>query len=155
MEQKSYTFSTLWRTWELALMALTIWREARGESYTARVGVAHSVRNRVEKPKWWGKSYDEVLSKKWQYSSLTDPKDRQLTTYPRPDDAIFEECLTIAYGVMNGIIQNPVPGADSYYDDSIAPPKWAEQKMFVAKIGRLNFYNVDLDYEKIPPSTPV
>ncbi len=141
-----------WQAWSYSLLALTLWREARGESTNAKVAVACSIKNRVDRPSWWGKSLIEVLTKKWQYSSMTDPKDRQLTTWPQPQDASFEECLSIAWGVMEGVYNSPVPGADSYYDDSLqgdARPKWAKEhpERFVGKVGRLNFYNMDQDVE--------
>jgi len=52
--------------------------------------------------------------------------------------------------VVYGMSENPAPGADSYFDDSISPPKWATLETFVRKIGRLSFYNVDRDTEVIP-----
>lgn len=88
----------------------------------------------------------EVLFKKWQYSSLTDPKDPQLTTWPK-DDTVWGHCLYVADGVLNGVFSNPVPGADSYFDLSIPAPAWATPEMFVKQIGKLRFYNVDRDVE--------
>jgi N-acetylmuramoyl-L-alanine amidase len=140
------------RMYEIVLMALTLWREARGESFTAKVAVAFSIKNRVDHPAWWGDDVISVLIKKWQYSSLTDPHDTQLTKWPTSKDPVFEECLNIAMGVMSGTYSNPVPGADSYYDDSLqgeARPKWAKENpdRFVGKYGRLNFYNLDRDVD--------
>ena len=135
--------------YEVVLLALTVWREARGEPFEARVAVAHSIKNRVERPSWWGKDWISVLTKKWQYSSLTDPRDTQLTTWPKADDATFAECLNVAEGVMSGSFNSPVKGADSYFDDSIAPPAWATPETFVGKVGKLNFYNLDRDVEPI------
>lgn len=132
---------------EIVFMALTIWREARSESIEAKTGVGYSIMNRVEKPKWWGRSIMEVLFKKWQYSSLTDPNDKQLTKWPAKD-AAWAECMVVAQGVVNKFSINPVPHADSYFDNSITAPYWAEPKMFVRQIDRLLFYNVDMDYEK-------
>ena len=68
--------STCWSTTELVMLALAVYREARGEIPTAQIGVAWCIRNRVENPKWWGKDYLNCLFKKWQISSLTDPKDQ-------------------------------------------------------------------------------
>ena len=132
---------------EITFMALVIWREARGESMPGQIAVAHSIMNRVAKPCWWGKTVMEVLFKKWQYSSMTDPNDRQLTTWPS-NGPLWHQCLTIAHDVYYGKMENPVVGADSYHDISIPSPKWATQVMFVRQIGRLKFFNVDRDYEK-------
>jgi len=128
-------------------LALTIYREARGEPRDGKIGVAMTCLNRVSRPSWWGKDIMGVLFKKWQYSSLTDPKDKQLTIWPVSGGALWNECLQIACDALDGKLENPVPGADSYYDTSILPPKWTDSARFVAKIGRLVFYDVDYDYE--------
>lgn len=143
---------TAWTYYEITLLALTLWREARGEPYEAKIAVAHTVKNRLDHPGWWGNDWISVLTKKWQYSSLTDPNDKQLTTWPKADDNTFEECLTIAERVITGMHNSPLKGIDSYYDDSLqgdARPKWAKEhpERFVGKIGKLNFFNMDADIE--------
>lgn len=132
---------------DITFLALTVWREARGESAEVRAGVAHAIMNRVKHPAWWGDDVMSVIFKKWQFSSLTDPNDKQLTTWPRSTDAVWTECLVIADRVFRGTLGNPVPGADSYYDVSIPPPYWATDETFVAQLGRVRFYNLDRDVE--------
>jgi len=140
------------RAAELTFLALVVWREARGESASAKAAVAHSLLNRVKHSGWWGKSnIHSVAFKRWQYSSMTDPKDKQLTTWPGYDDPSWDECLEITSGVIAGTVPNPAPGADSYYDDSLQGknrPVWAHTDKFVAKIGRLNFYDTDSSKDK-------
>jgi hypothetical protein len=141
-----------WNYYEIVLLALTIYREARGEEQEAQIAVAHTVMNRVSRPTWWGTDIISVLTKKWQYSSLTDPHDKQLTTWPKADDAAFEDCLSLAEMVVRGVYNSPLKGIDSYYDDSLQGdlrPKWANEhpERFVGKIGALNFYNLDQDVE--------
>lgn len=138
----------LWKAYQLSLLALCIWREARGEGTQSMIAVGCSIRNRVQRPAWWGKDYISVLTKKWQYSSMAAPGDGQLIKYPQSGDPQMEQCLQIAEQVISGAVINPFPGADSYYDDSIPPPKWATKDTFVGKIGRLNFHNLDRDVEK-------
>lgn len=143
---------TPWNYYEITLLALTIYREARGEPYDAKIAVAHTPMNRVAHAGWWGHDLIGVLTTKWQYSSLTDPNDKQLTVWPKADDATFEECLKIAALVVGGVYKSPLNGIDSYYDDSLQGdrmPKWAKEhpERFVGKIGRLNFYNMDCDIE--------
>jgi len=135
------------RTWRIALLALTLWREARSESHEARVAVAQSVMNRVMRPGWWGHTIDEVLTKKWQYSSLTDPADKQLRFWPLASDALFLDCLEIAQGAMDATLPDLMPGADSYHDTSIAPPYWTAKARRCGQIDRLVFYDVDHDFE--------
>lgn len=147
---------TTWNSYEMVLLAILVYREARGESHEAKIAVAHTVMNRVANPAWWGRDVVGVITKRWQYSSLTDPKDRQLTVWPQRHDRAFEECLTVASLVLTKVYNSPLKGIDSYYDDSLqgdARPKWAKDhpERFVGKIGRLNFYNLDQDVEQEAP----
>lgn len=133
--------------WEVSLLALTIWREARGEPRAAKVALACSVMNRVRRPCWWGTDVVSVIEKRWQFSSLTDPRDPQLVRWP-PYDGTFRECLEVASLALAGLLANPVPGADSYHDTSIAPPSWTAKARGCGQVGRLVFYDVDHDYER-------
>lgn len=128
-------------------MALVIWREARGEPLRAQIAVGFCILDRVNHPKWWGHNIMDVIRKRLQFSSMTDPRDKQLTTWPGPKDYSWDNALQVAAGVISGGYVNPADGADSYHDISIPSPKWAEEKKFVAQIGRLKFYNVDKDIE--------
>jgi spore germination cell wall hydrolase CwlJ-like protein len=130
-------------------LALAVWREARGESAEGQVAVACSIINRVANPKWWGTTVDEVITKRWQYSSLTDPKDPQVSrSWPTVKDPSWLLALGVAHDVLEGGPVNPMPGADSYHDSSISPPFWTTKSRYCGKIGRLFFYDVDHDYEK-------
>ena len=134
---------------DVVFLALTAWREARNEPHLGKVAVVHSIMNRVRRPSWWGDNVLAVVTKKWQYSSMTDPKDPQLVKWPLESDARWQECLEVARGVLDGTITNPVPGADGYYADSIPPPRWADPKKLVAKIGHHSFYDLDSDHEMV------
>jgi spore germination cell wall hydrolase CwlJ-like protein len=136
------------RDFETSLLALVVWREARGEGYPAMLAVACSIRNRVERPSWWGHTFAEVIGKKWQYSSMAAPNDPQLLKYPLSElDQNFSDAMKAATDTISGLALSPVPGADSYYDTSIRPPKWATPETFVAAIGALRFHNLDKDVE--------
>lgn len=129
-------------------LALVVWREARGESVECQVAVAYSIMNRVEKPSsQWGKNVMGVIRARLQYSSMTYPKDKQLTTWPAQEDAYWQQCFWVACDVLSKQIDNPVPGVDSYHDISIPNPVWATDDKFVKQIGRIKFYNVDKDVE--------
>jgi spore germination cell wall hydrolase CwlJ-like protein len=132
---------------DLFYLAFTIWREARGVSRAAQIAVGWTLLNRVKRPGWWGTSIDSVSTKRLQYSSLTDPNDKQLTTWPLLTDASWLACLGVAYDILHGEAVNLYPGADSYYDDSIAAPKWTKDAVFCGKIDNLLFYDVDHDHE--------
>jgi N-acetylmuramoyl-L-alanine amidase len=131
-----------WQKYELVLLALVLWREARGEGAQGMLGVACSIINRVKHPGWWGSDLAGVITKKWQYSSITDPQDPQLTRFPIGNDPSFLAALDVAEIAIGGQFRNPVGEADSYHDVSIEPPKWATDLCFVTQIGRLKFYKV-------------
>jgi spore germination cell wall hydrolase CwlJ-like protein len=145
--ERPVSVTELWNRYESALLALTIWREARGEPMQCKLAVAYSVMNRVQRPSWWGRSLADVLGKKWQYSSLTAPGDPNLIKYPVRGDASFRECLEAADLAITQVAYNPAPGADSYHDISIDPPPWALKARFVVQLGRIRFYDVDRDYQ--------
>ena len=128
---------------DMVFMALVIWREARGECRECKEAVAGCILNRANSPGWWGRGIMGVMFKPWQFSSVTDPKDRQLTTWPSPVDPSWLECLDIADQAVSGKLVHPAPGADSYFDISIPDPIWATDKTFVRQIGRIKFYNTD------------
>lgn len=132
-------------TYEQAMLALLVWREARGETRQAKIAVAFSVMNRVKNPKWWGTTLGAVIAKKWQYSSMAAPGDPNLIQYPLPQDLSFQDSMSAVNAAINNDAINPVVGADSYYDNSIPPPKWAKPEQFVKQIGAFRFFNTDGD----------
>jgi N-acetylmuramoyl-L-alanine amidase len=132
---------------DLTFLALTVWREARAEVREGKLAVACSVLNRVERPTWWGHTLLEVVTKKWQYSSMTDPNDPQRTKWPTSYDRAWLECLEVAAAALGRYEPNPAPGADSYFAVSIPAPKWATPATFVRQIGAHRFYNLDRDVE--------
>lgn len=128
------------------LLALCIWREARGEDQTTRLGVGCSIRNRVLRPSWWGSDYASVILKPWQYSSFNS-NDPNCKKYPRPQDATewqaWQECLRVAQQVIDEC-DDCTHGADSYFDQSLDnnPPIWVRspRAQRTCQIGRLYFY---------------
>jgi len=128
--------------WSPVLLAIALWREARGTGETGMTAVAYSIMERVEHPTWWGHTLAEVLAKKWQYSSLAAPGDPQLILWPVDEDVSWRLAMAVADAVLAKSVANPVPAADSYFDASIPPPKWATPERFIGKVGRLSFYRV-------------
>lgn len=127
------------RLTEVFYLGFVLWREARSESRLGKTALVYSILNRVQRPSWWGRNVVEVCIKPWQYSSMTDPHDKQLTKYPGTDDA-WPECLDVAMQVYDGLVPNPVPMADSYYAISMDavghPPDWADPVYFKKKTGK-------------------
>jgi len=125
--------------WEFSLLALCIWREARGESLTGKIAVGWSIRNRVEKPSWWGTSYPEVILKPWQYSSFNHG-DPNATLYPGTKDFAWIDCLDAAEAAYTAHTPDPTGGATHYYATSMAPPTWASTGKMTVEIGNHRFF---------------
>jgi spore germination cell wall hydrolase CwlJ-like protein len=123
-----------------ALLTLCIWREARGESDDAKLGVAWTIKNRVALQGWMGKTYNEVVLKPWQFSSF-NASDPNAVKWPNPlTDPSYAECMNAAKCAYSDIKTDPTSGATHYYDDSIAAPKWTAGATKTVKLGKLNFY---------------
>ncbi len=135
---------TLEQVYEVFLLALVIWREARGEILAAKYGVAWVVMNRTKHPGWWGgPSTVSVILKPFQFSSFNH-NDPNATRWPSPLDTSWEASLQIAADMYAGQGQDPTSGAVYYFDRSLDnnPPVWAidGSTVHTADIGNLHFY---------------
>ena len=130
---------------DLVLLGMCLWGEARGEPKEAQVGVAWVVKNRVEHPRWWGKTLKEVILMPYQFSCFLarDPNYRKIL-YPLKSESaeVWDECYLTGCEVMSGAIPDHTGGADHYFDTSILPPKWATSGKKTLDIGRLQFYRI-------------
>ena len=136
--------------WDMSILALCLWREARGETLATKQAVAWSIRNRVLNPKWWGYDWQSVILMPFQYSSFnrTDPN---ATKFPTPGPA-WDDCLTAASQVWTPfptdtpVLPDPTGGANSYFDMSLdsIPPDWSKAPGTIHTIdsGRLHFYKL-------------
>jgi N-acetylmuramoyl-L-alanine amidase len=133
---------------EISLLVLVVGREARGEIFAAKLGVAWSIRNRVERPRWWGHDWLTVIEKRAQYSSMEPPsgKDPNLIVYPDLANQAWRECIEAAEAAYWESQPDPTSGATHYYDRSIDdhPPQWATDSSseHVRDIGNLHFYKM-------------
>jgi N-acetylmuramoyl-L-alanine amidase len=114
--------------YERYLLALVVWREARSEGYLGQAAVCHSVLNRINAGSWFGDSVSEVIAKPRQYSSMTDPGDKQLVLFPVRDDRSFLLSMQIVEDVLNGVAADCSHGATHYLNPSVLPslPAWAQ-----------------------------
>lgn len=120
------------------VLALCIWREARGEGITGMRAVACSIRNRVKRPRWWGKDWRSVVLKNalvhdrviFQYSCF-NPDDPQHAKFPGPNDVAWADALEIAERLMDGQAHaDPTNGGTHYVTralyESGSAPSWAK-----------------------------
>lgn len=127
---------------ELTLLALAIYREARGESLYGKRAVGHVIKNRVLNPGWWGASYHSVILKPWQFSSFNQ-NDPNADVWPPESATSWADSLAAASAVLLGDEPDSTDGATYYHDTSMGwPNAWGKESDYVntLNIGRLRFY---------------
>jgi hypothetical protein len=126
----------------IVLLALVVWREARGQAHACKLAVAYVAVARAEDPRknWWGDDMLAVLFSPMQFSSVTDKKDGQLVLWPR-EGATWAECLRAAAAAYFHWEANPVPGATHYHSfPKQTPPKAWGAAEFLAKVDDIYFF---------------
>lgn len=124
-----------WPDYNQILLALVMWREARGEGVEGMKAVGCVVRNRVKNDTW-----SQIITAKWQFSSLTAPGDPMLVQWPVQGDPQFQEALHLASGIYLNAIPDNTNGATHYFNPKVVLPKWAASLHQVASIGHHDFY---------------
>ena len=126
------------------LLALCIWREARGESYEAKLGVAWTIKNRCSQAPKEGFKPDIAgnILKPWAFSSFMEG-DPNSVKYPAETDPSWQFSMTAAIDPA----ADPTNKAVFYYSLPLtAPPKaWGEVGKHIehsATIGGLEFYRL-------------
>ena len=125
--------------YSFVLLALAVWREARGESTTAKLAVAWSIHNRAAHPKWWGgPSLSSVVLCHDQYSSF-NPTDPNATKWPAETDPSWKDSLQAAELVWAQAVADPTGGATSYFSGDTVPT-WAGAMTHTVDVGAFHFY---------------
>lgn len=132
---------------ELETAARTLLGEARGEGVCGMAAVAWVVRNRLERPGWWGAALGEVCCKPRQFScwnSDTEQDRRNLAWILDIDIAAAP--MRRALGVMSQVLllpreRDPTLGATHYFRVGTRWPNWARGKEPCARIGHHLFFN--------------
>lgn len=138
-----------WRDWFKAVLALVIWREARGEGEDGMRAVGHVIRNRVTAshlPDQW----EDIIEAKWQFSSITAPGDSQLVVWPRQPDPRFDTAMSVAAKMLEEPCTDfdLTNGAHFYANLACVPPSSSFWKTIAnnpdhpqtAKIGNHTFF---------------
>lgn len=126
-----------WDDWYKTALALTMWREARGEGRTGMRAVGHVIENRVHTGMG---DWDHVITKKWAFSSMTAPGDPELVLWPDSPDLVFESAMLLAEDIYNGTDPDITNGATHYFNPHVVLPTWAKSMTLVAEIGNHVFY---------------
>jgi spore germination cell wall hydrolase CwlJ-like protein len=126
---------------DVFMLALAIYREARGETAAAKVAVGWVIRNRVEHPAWYGNDYSSVITKREQLSSFNLGEVNSVV-FGAPSDPAWHGSLQAAVDVIQSNAPDPTGGATFYFDKSMDsnPPVWAKEYAHTADIGAFHFY---------------
>lgn len=121
----------------LYILALCIWREARGESFRGKLLVGTVIRNRVH-DKRWPNTYEGVITQRLQFSAF-NPNDPNAVKYPYtgvlsngPEDAAWYDCVQAAGMVLAS--QTTATKANHYHTLAVMPP-WHDAAKIVDREG--------------------
>jgi len=140
--------------YNIMMLALCLWREARSRTAEEITAVACSIRNRLLVKFRGADDYAEVVTARAQYSSFPwfNGKDQPIidhngVNFPhhgRPEWDRFELCMSIAADVAAGKTADTVGGATHYFDKSLDGnlPAWAKDPTSkrTTVVGDFRFY---------------
>jgi N-acetylmuramoyl-L-alanine amidase len=117
------------------LLALCVWREARGETPKGRRLVAQTILNRT-RDKRWPNTVTGVVLQPWQFSSFnkTDPN---ATLFPSATDVSWPDCVAAADDAF--MVSPPITTANHYHVIGL-DPAWRDATKVVATEGHHVFY---------------
>ena len=125
------------------MLALCMWREARGDGEAGMQAVGSTIRNRVKIGADSTSYYREIV-RPLQFSSITAPGDHQLTIWPYLHSPLeaesWLEAQQLAAGIINGSLPDNTNGATHYFATSIPMPSWAKVMQMTCQIGNQRFY---------------
>jgi N-acetylmuramoyl-L-alanine amidase len=123
----------------LELMALCIWREARGEGLLGKRGVGHVICNRVNVRSFFGQDVSSVILKPYQFSSFNQD-DPNSDKWPLDADPSWLDSQSVAKQVLSWSDPDITAGALYYFSPplSSAPRAWGSVKVTLT-VGNLTF----------------
>lgn len=125
------------------VVSRTVWGEARGEGPTGMLAVAWVIRNRAERPGWWGHDVSSVCLAREQFSCWNeDDPNRHLidsAAYEgQPSYRLAQRCVD---DVLSGRCDDLTLGAQYYCVSAIAGRvSWVPKMVETIVIGRHTFY---------------
>lgn len=129
---------------KLYILALCVYREARGEPFYGKLLVANTIKERV-RDRRWPDTFEGVIIQPWQFSAFNKNDPNNLVypwtgASPNPNDKAWLDSVEAAQKVLGGT--NPVPPnhlANHYHTKNVQP-HWSEGKTPVALVGNHKFF---------------
>lgn len=123
------------------ILALCVYREARGESIKGKLLVAETIVNRARDPKnRWPKTIVGVVTQPLQFSSF-NKSDPNVAVYPKPDEQAWAACVVAAKEALESNPTDRLTTANHYHTRAVNP-KWADATKIVEVEGAHIFYNL-------------
>lgn len=120
----------------LFVLALAVWREARGESHRGKLLVAQTIENRVKDSRW-PDNYRSVILQPWQFSAF-NKGDPNALEFPKENDPAWAQALDAAEEVMRA--DPPFTVANHYLTRALffsgSKPSWADESKVADREGR-------------------
>lgn len=123
------------------LMALAVWREARGETSLGQACVAAVIHNRAHDAKHrWPRHVVDVVTQRWQFSAF-NKDDPNALLFPKAREAAQWEHAMRAYDerALFTEVADALARMNHYHTTAIAP-KWAEGHRPLLTVGHHHFY---------------
>jgi N-acetylmuramoyl-L-alanine amidase len=121
---------------------MTIWQEARGESYEGKVAVAEVIRNRMVHKYSSDGTVEGTVLRPWQFSgwNTDDLGNRIPSARIELEAAAVEDCAQAWHAALAG--SNLTKGALLYLNPGAVKklPGWLAESTFLVKIGEHDFY---------------
>lgn len=124
-----------WQTTARFLLALTMWREARGEPDPGMLAVGCVVRNRVARnhqATWIG-----TMTAPHQFTSISVIGDSQTVRWPSLPSPAWERAWGLSgaiMGVSGGPVDDPTGGATFYRNPATATSGWFDHQVATGKL---------------------
>lgn len=119
------------------ILALAVWREARGEPMLGKLLVAQVIENRVADPRW-PDTYEGVVFQPWQFSSFTRG-DPQALAFPDPRHPVWADCVAVATMIVSS--PGRLTDANHFHATGVSPA-WAIGQTVLHEVGRHRFYRL-------------
>jgi spore germination cell wall hydrolase CwlJ-like protein len=117
---------------------LTIWMEARGESYDGKVAVAEVIQKRTARKFFSDGTVAGTCLKDRQFSGWNNGDPNRIKAATLDDtDPVVNECINAWKEAKTG--RNLTGTAVHYYNSSVCFPIWAEGARVVTRIGAHTF----------------
>ena len=128
------------------ILTMTLYGEARGAPYKAKLAMARVMMNRVADGRFGG-SIEEVVTKPKQFSCYNDgdPNLTEILIVADDFEKAFDtniylrDCFNAARTVLTGKDDTPVKQSLYYHTDKVNP-KWNKNLVLEAKIGNTLFW---------------